>query len=403
MSGAVPKAKMDYKRDTLITHLGRDPQAFCGVVNTPVFHASTVLAENLETYDDPERRKQKNAVYYGRGGTPTVFSLETAIAELEGGSGSVAVSSGLAAVTSALLAFCEAGDHILVSDNVYLPARKFCDGLLSRLGVEVQYIDPLIGADVAALFQPNTRLVYLESPGSHTFEVSDVPAIATAAKERDIWVLMDTTWSASVLCRPFDLGIDVSINAGTKYIVGHSDAMLGLITASARAEDRVRNAARALGQCAGPDDVYLATRGLRTLGVRLARHAETALTLAGWLAARPEVERVLYPALPDDPGHALWRRDFSGACGLFGVVLKPPCPRPALAALIDGMALFGIGASWGGYESLMIASYPERMRSVVPWPAPGRTLRIHAGLEDPADLIADLEAGFARFNQARAA
>ncbi len=393
--------KSGYRRDTKIAHLGRDPAAFGGMVNTPVFRGSTIIAENLDTYEDTSRRDRKGAMVYGRMGTPTTFTLETAIAELEGGSGCVAVSSGLAAVTCAVLAFAEAGDHILMSDSVYWPARKFCDGLLKRLGVETEYFDPLIGGDIAGLIRPNTKLVYLESPGSITFEVQDVPAISKAAKEKGAWVLMDTTWVASVLCRPFELGVDVSIQAGTKYIVGHSDAMLGLITTNEAAEKPIRDAVRSLGQCAGPDDVYLGTRGLRTLSVRLARHAETALKLAEWLQQRPEVERLLCPALPDDPGHEIWRRDFEGACGLFGLVLNAPCPRPAVVAMIDGMSLFGLGASWGGYESLMIASYPEKIRTATTWDAPGRTFRIHAGLEDPADLIADLEAGFERFNAVR--
>ena len=393
--------KGTYRQDTKIAHLGRDPAAFGGMVNTPVFRGSTIIAENLDTYEDHSRRDRKGTMVYGRMGTPTTFALETAIAELEGGSACVAVSSGLGAVSCALLAFVEAGDHILMSDSVYWPARKFCDGLLKRLGVETEYFDPLVGGNISDLIRPNTKLVYLESPGSITFEVQDVPAIAKAAKEKGLWVLMDTTWIASILCRPFELGVDVSIQAGTKYIVGHSDAMLGLITTNEAAEVPVRDAVRALGQCAGPDDVYLGTRGLRTLSVRLARHGETALKLAQWLQQRPEVERMLCPPLPDDPGHAIWRRDFDGACGLFGLVLKTPCPRAAVVAMIDGLSLFGLGASWGGYESLLIATYPEKIRTATNWEAEGRTLRIHAGLEDPQDLIADLEAGFDRFNKAR--
>jgi cystathionine beta-lyase len=392
--------KRDYRADTLLGHLGRDPKAFHGAVNIPVYHASTILFDNLDAYDDRRRYLEKGKVNYGLNGTPTTFALEEAVAKLECGSGCIAVSSGLAAITCAILALVECGDHILVSDSVYQPTRKFCDGMLRRLGVETSYYDPTVGADIAALIRPNTRLVFLESPGSLTFEVQDVPAIAKAAKAAGASVLLDSTWAASLLCRPFDLGADISIQAGTKYVVGHSDAMLGLITTSETYEERVRLAAWQLGQCAGPDDVYLGLRGLRTLSVRLSRHQETGLTLARWLAERPEVERVLHPGLPGDPGHEIWRRDFTGASGLFGVVLRPPCPRAAVAALIEGMALFGLGSSWGGYESLMIATYPERIRSATTWGAPGRTLRIHAGLEDPADLIADLEAGFERFKRA---
>ena len=392
--------KRDYKADTLLAHLGRDPKAFHGAVNPPVYHASTILFDSLDAYEDRHRYLEKGKVVYGLLGTPTTFALEEAVARLEGGSGCIAVSSGLAAITGPILALVESGDHILVSDSVYQPTRKFCDHMLRRLGVETTYYDPLIGAGIAALMRPNTRLVFLESPGSLTFEVQDAPAIAAAAKAAGAAVLMDTTWPASLLCRPFELGVDISIQAGTKYIVGHSDAMLGLITTNEAFEQKVRLAVQELGQCAAPDDVYLALRGLRTLSVRLARHQETGLALARWLAARPEVERVLHPALPGDPGNDLWRRDFSGASGLFGVVLRAPCPRAAVAAMIEGMELFGLGSSWGGFESLMIAAYPERTRSATTWDAPGRTLRIHAGLEDPADLIADLEAGFERFNRA---
>ncbi len=392
--------KRDYKADTLLGHLGRDPKAFHGAVNPPVYHASTILFDSLDAYEDRHRYLEKGKVVYGLLGTPTTFALEEAVARLEGGSGCIAVSSGLAAITGPILALVESGDHILVSDSVYQPTRRFCDHMLRRLGVETTYYDPLIGAGIAALMRQNTRLVFLESPGSLTFEVQDAPAIAAVAKAAGAAVLMDTTWPASLLCRPFELGADISIQAGTKYIVGHSDAMLGLITTNEAFEQKVRLALQELGQCAAPDDVYLALRGLRTLSVRLARHQETGLALARWLAERPEVERVLHPALPGDPGHDLWRRDFSGASGLFGVVLRAPCSRAAVAALIEGMELFGLGSSWGGFESLMIAAYPERIRSATTWDAPGRTLRIHAGLEHPADLIADLEAGFERFNRA---
>jgi cystathionine beta-lyase len=394
-------SKRSRSPETLLAHLGRDPKRFDGAVNPPVYHASTILFDNLDRYEDNRRYFEKGSVNYGRNGTPTTFALEEAVAQIEGGHATTAVCSGLAAVAGTLLALVEAGDHILMSDSVYSPTRKLCDGLLKRLGVDTTYFDPLIGADIAGLLRPNSRFVYLESPGSLTFEVPDVPAIAEAAHAAGSLVILDTTWAASQLCRPFELGADVSIQSGTKYIVGHSDAIIGLVTTTKNCEEQVRRALWQLGQCAGPDDIYLALRGLRTLSIRLARHQETGLALARWLAARPEVERVLHPALPGDPGHELWRRDFSGASGLFGIVLHPPCPRAAIAALLEGMDLFGIGSSWGGFESLMIATYPERTRTATTWDAPGRTLRIHAGLEDPDDLIADLEAGFVRFDKAR--
>ena len=386
--------------ETQLAHLGRDPERFDGAVNPPVYHASTILADSLALYEAPGRRYQKGEVVYGRYGTPTTHALQDAIAALEGGHDTIALSSGLAAVATALLSFVAAGDHILVSDNVYLPTRRFCDGILARMGVSTTYYDPAIGGDIAGLMTETTRLVFLESPGSLTFEMQDLPALSKIAHGRGIKVLLDSTWSGTLYCKPFALGADLSIQAGTKYVVGHSDAMLGLITSSEEAAPQVRRTAYELGQCAAPDDVYLALRGLRTLAVRLARHQETGLKLATWLKGRPEVARVLHPALPDDPGHALWRRDFSGASGLFGVVLARPAPKAAIAAMLEGMTLFGIGSSWGGFESLMIAAYPESSRTASTWQAPGPTLRIHAGLEDPDDLIADLEAGFERLNRA---
>ncbi|MEM7225513.1 MAG: cystathionine beta-lyase [Pseudomonadota bacterium] len=386
--------------DTQLAHLGRDPGRFDGAVNPPVYHASTILADSLALYEEPGRRYQKGAVVYGRFGTPTTQALEDAVATLEGGHDTVSLSSGLAAVATALLSFVAAGDHILVSDNVYLPTRRFCDGILARMGVATTYYDPAIGPAIGELITEKTCLIFLESPGSGTFEVQDLPALAEVAHERGVKVLLDSTWSAILYCKPLALGADISIQAGTKYLSGHADAMIGLITANEDCAPLVRRTAYELGQCAAPDDVYLALRGLRTLSVRLARHQDTGLKLAAWLNDRPEVDRVLHPALPDDPGHALWRRDFSGASGLFGVVLARPYPKDALAEMLEGMDLFGIGSSWGGFESLLIATYPENARTASAWQAPGPTLRVHAGLEDLDDLIADLEAGFARLNRA---
>ena len=391
-------SEKSYKPETLIAHLGRNPRAQHGAVNPPVYHASTIIYEDLETFE--ARRAEKGQVSYGRSGTPTTFALEDAIAALQGGSGSVAVPSGLAAVSCSLLALLEAGDHILVTDSAYHPTRRFCDEILRRFGVETSYYDPTIGDGIDALMRPNTRVVFTESPGSLTFEIQDVPAIAAVAHARDAVVVMDTTWATPLHFRPFEKGVDVAVDAGTKYVVGHSDAMLGLITANQRCEDRIRKTVQRLGICPGPDDVYLALRGLRTLAVRLARHQANALRLADWLATRPEVARVLHPARSDHPGHDIWRRDFSGASGLFSVILKPAYSKAAVAAMIEGLELFGIGASWGGYESLAITAYPERMRTAVPWEETGRLIRLHAGLEDPDDLIADLAAGFDRLNGA---
>ncbi len=389
---------LPFKDDTLIGHAGNRPWAHRGVVNPPVYHASTILFPTMAEMEESIRHiNEPGRVHYGRYGTPTTFALEEAVARLEGGEQAIALPSGLAAITVALTAFLGSGDHLLMVDTVYGPARKFCAGALARFGVETTFYDPLIGAGIADLIRPNTRVVYLESPGSLTFEVQDVPAIAAAAHAAGARVMIDNTWATPLYFKPFRHGVDVSIHAATKYIVGHSDAMLGVIVTSSELFPTIKSTAHGFGHAAAPDDCYLALRGFRTLSVRLQRHRETALTLARWLQARPEVERVLYPALPEDPGNLLWRRDFTGATGLFGVVLKP-YPKHAVAALVDGMTLFGMGFSWGGYESLILPTHPETMRSATRWPAQGPTLRIHAGLEDPGDLIADLERGFERLN-----
>lgn len=375
---------------TEVVHLGRDPFAQHGFVNTPVYRGSTVLYPTLASIE------VKTQPYtYGRRGTPTVRALESALTSLAGGADTKLTASGYQAVTTALLAFAQSGDHILMVDTVYQPTRQFCDHLLKRLGVETEYYDPLLGADVAKLFRPNTRLVYVESPGSQTFEMQDIPAIASVARERNIWVLADNTWASPLYCQPLALGADVVIEAGTKYLVGHADALLGFITSNERAKRHVELAAGNLGVCPGSEETYLGLRGLRTLDVRLARHQETGIRLAQWLKARPEVSRVLHPALSDDPGHALWKRDFKGATGLFSTILNP-VPKPALAAFLDGLKLFGMGYSWGGYESLVIPFDCGTYRTATRWSAPGPALRFHAGLESVDDLIADLAAGFDR-------
>jgi cystathionine beta-lyase len=393
-------SKRPRKTETLLAHLGRAPHTSFGAVNPPVYHASTILFDSLEAYETKDRTQKQGTRSYGRMGTPTSFALEDAVAELEGGHRSFLLCSGLAALNVAVLALVADGGHALICDAVYMPTRKFCDGLLTRLGIEVEYYDPLIGAGISELFKPNTQVVHLESPGSITFEMQDVPAIAAAAKSASIPTVMDNTWASFLNFKPLEHGIDVSVQAGTKYLVGHSDAMFGVITCTEEIEAELRRAVRQLGQCAGPDDVYLALRGLRTMAVRLPRHQETALALCRWLAERPEVDKVLYPALPEDPGHGIWRRDFTGASGLFGFILARPYSDAALGAMMDGLELFGMGSSWGGFESLMIRTHPERSRTATRWTAPGPSLRIHAGLEDPGDLIADLEMGFDRLARA---
>ncbi len=387
------------KKETIVTTAGRRPKENFGIVNPPVYHASTVLFPSMAAHDEA-RKHPLEGVTYGRMGTPTTRAFEEAVAALEGGFRTVSLASGLNALTTAVLALVKSGDHILVSDSVYGPLRKFCDEFLTRFGVETTYFDPLIGGAIADLMRKSTRLVCTESPGSLTFEVQDIPAIAAAAHANGALVMTDNTWSAGLYFQPFAHGVDISVQAATKYIVGHSDAMLGAITvASEEHWQMVKTTAVKLGLCAGPDDCYLGQRGIRTLAVRLERHQENALALARWLQGRPEVARVVYPALPQDPGHQLWKRDFTGASGLFGVMLRP-FPKAAVDALIDALELFGLGYSWGGYESLIVPAHPEGARSAVPWQVGGPYLRLHAGLEDSADQIADLEHGFAALHKA---
>ena len=389
----------EHKAETLVTRLGRDPARQSHAVNPPVYHASTLIFDSVAEFEAASAAKfDKGALFYGRYGMPTTHALESAVAELEGGYGAIAVSTGLAAITCALLTFLKAGDHVLVTDSAYRPTRRVCDELLGRFGIETSYFDPLIGAGITELIRPNTRLVYLESPGSITFEVQDVPAIAEAAHRAGLVVLFDNTWASPLNFKPFAHGVDVSIHAATKYIVGHSDAMLGMIVSREAHYETLRRTAIDLGHSAAPDDVYLALRGLRTMAVRLARHHESALKIATWLQGRPEVARVFYPALPDDPGHALWRRDFTGASGLFGIELAP-CTKAAVAAMLDGLDLFALGVSWGGFESLVLPTTLAGNRTATRSETSGPLLRFHIGLEDPGDLIADLEDGFARLNR----
>jgi len=391
--------KRSMKKATIVTTAGRHPRENHGIVNPPVYHASTVLYPSMAAHDKAEGAPFES-VNYGRIGTPTTWAFEEAVAALEGGYRTVSLASGLNALTTAVLAFVKSGDHILVSDSVYGPLRRFCDEILARFGVETGYFDPLIGGGIARMLRQNTRLVATESPGSLSFEVQDIPAIAAAAHDAGALVMIDNTWSGGLYFQPFAHGVDISVQAATKYIVGHSDSMLGAVTAAREELWRpVKETAVKLGLCAGPDDCYLGLRGMRTLAVRLARHQENGLKLARWLQARPEVARVVHPALPQDPGHRLWQRDFTGASGLFAALLKP-YPKPAVDALIDSLELFGLGYSWGGYESLIVPAHPERLRTAVPWQADGPYLRFHAGLEDSSDQIADLERGFAALAKA---
>ena len=367
---------------------GRMTREHFGSVNTPVYRTSTVLFPDIQSL-----RTENQPYKYGRRGTPTSRSFESAIEALEGGARCVALPSGLNAIATAILSECNAGDHVLMVDTCYGPTRHFCDKTLKRFGIETTYYDPLIGDGIAALFKPNTRAVYCESPGSLTFEIQDVPAIAKAARERGISVLMDNTWATPVFFRPLDHGVDLSIMSGTKYIGGHADVMVGTITANENHKKRLEDFYGDTGLFLGGDDTYLSLRGVRTLAIRLKRHEESALKIARWLQHRDEVGRVLHPALQSDPGHTIWKRDFKGSSGLFGVELKPVGAN-ALNAFFDGFHHFGLGYSWGGYESLVIPSTFKRTAKA--FEQQGPLIRFHAGLEDADDLIADIDEAFMR-------
>jgi len=379
-----------------LVHAGRDPTEQFGFVNPPVYHASTVLYPSAE-----DQVAHRSRYQYGRRGTPTTEALENALQAIEGEAcaGVALLPSGLSAIATALMTVAGSGDHILVTDSVYRPTRIFCDGVFKRMGVETTYYDPLIGNDIAKLFKPNTRAVFTEAPGSQSFEMQDIPAIAEVAHEKGARVLMDNTWATPLYFRPLDRGVDLSIQAGTKYIGGHSDIMFGCVSANAASITDLKSTVHTIGLCVGPDDVYLALRGLRTLGVRLDRHNRSGLQVARWLAKRPEVKRVLHPALESDPGHPIWSRDFKGASGLFSIVLQP-CSDAAVHAFMNALTLVGMGYSWGGFESLVIRFDCSEYRTATRWSPGGPTLRFHIGLENPDDLIADLEQGFAAMKKA---
>ncbi|MCJ2008989.1 cystathionine beta-lyase [Methylobacterium sp. WL30] len=394
MSKPSSKTAESFGVATRLVHAGRDPSAQHGFVNTPIYRGSTVL---YPTYDDIVHRRGR--YNYGTSGTPTMDALTDAWSEVAGAAGTVATPSGLCALTVALMASVSAGDHLLVTDSAYRPTRIFCDGLLARFGVETTYYDPLVGAGIAGLMRDNTKAVLVEAPGSQSFEMQDVPAIADAVHARGGTVIMDNTWATPLLFPPHARGVDIAVEAGTKYLSGGSDLLLGLTSANAAHFPAVRRTFDQIAPCAGPEDLFLALRGLRTMNLRLREHGRAGLEMARWLQERPEVLRVLHPGLPEDPGHAIWKRDFSGASGLFGVVLEP-VSETALAAMLDGLELFGMGFSWGGFESLVIPFDCRPYRTATQWAPGGPALRFHIGLEDVADLKADLDAGFARLRAA---
>lgn len=373
---------------TRLAHIGNDPRDYYGFVNPPVVHASTVL------FPDAATMASRNQKYtYGTRGTPTTDALAAAVDALEGSAGTILVPSGLAAVTIPLLAFLSAGDHVLIVDSVYNPTRRFADTMLARQGIEVEYYDPLIGAGISTLMKPNTKVVFTESPGSNTFEIQDIPAIAAAAKARGAVVMMDNTWATPAYFRPLDHGVDISIHAATKYPNGHSDVLLGMVSANERCWEQLHETHITMGCCAAPDDTYQVLRGLRTMGVRLERHEQSALQIARWLEQQKGVAQVLHPGLESFAGHALWKRDFSGASGIFSIVLDGGGESQA-HAFLDALDIFGLGYSWGGFESLAVHVWLGD-RTIAKGDYGGPVIRLQIGLENVEDLQADLEKALA--------
>ncbi|MFL5135441.1 MAG: cystathionine beta-lyase [Microvirga sp.] len=392
MSKLPPKPQNISERTRLV-HAGREPFEQHGFVNTPIYRGSTVL---YPTTDDLLHRRGRYS--YGTKGTPTTNSLESAWTGLTGAAGTVLAPSGLAAVTVALMSCLKAGDHLLMTDSVYLPTRQFCNRVLRNFGVETTYYDPEIGAGIGALIRPNTTAVFTEAPGSQSLEMQDIPAIAEVAHRHGAVVLMDNTWATPLLFPPHERGVDLAIEAGTKYLSGGSDLLLGMVSANERCFKRLRETYDSFAMCPGPEDVFLGLRGLRTMALRLREHGTQALEMSRWLEGRPEVARVLHPAMETYPGHEIWKRDFKGSSGLFSIILKP-CSDRALAAMLDGLSLFGMGYSWGGFESLVIPFNCATYRTATKWEPGGHALRFHIGLEDLDDLKRDLDAGFARLRE----
>ncbi|HYG30090.1 MAG TPA: cystathionine beta-lyase [Allosphingosinicella sp.] len=384
---------------TRLVHGGRRREWRSRLVNPPVHRGSTVLFDSVA--EMRSAAPNFGEAYYGLHGTPTQWALAEALTELEpGAGGTMLYSSGLAAVTAALLTVLKAGDEVLMVDSAYGPTRRFCDGFLARNGIATRYYDPLVGEGIAEAIGERTRAIFLESPGSGTLEVQDVPAVCAAAKARGVATLLDNTWATPLFFPALAAGVDLSILAGTKYVGGHADLMLGCVTATPEHYPRLERTSWDLGHSVSPDDAWLGSRGLRTMEVRLRRHEESALAVARWLGGRPEVSRVLHPAFPSCPGHEVWKRDFAGSSGLFSFVLAGG-DDAARTRLIDGLELFGIGYSWGGYESLAVPVDPERLRTATRWQAEGPVVRLNIGLEDPGDLIEDLERGLSRWRAVR--
>jgi cystathionine beta-lyase len=391
---------------TKIIHAGRNTKEQGWMVNPPIYQSSTIVFPTLKDLLYAERGYSNNDLVqpyelkYGRYGTQTNFALEQAIAEIEGGYNTFVTSSGAAAINTALVAFLKQGDHMLLVDNVYSPTRGFADKFLKKLGIETTYYDPLIGADIVKLIKKNTKVIFLESPGSQTFEIQDVPAICKIAKKHNITTILDNSWASGIYFKPFEYGVDVSVMALTKYINGHSDIMMGAITIQEKHFRVMYEAFRYMAVTASPHSSYMVQRGLRTAKIRMDHCFKSALEMAKWFEARPEVEKVLYPALPSDSNHQLWKRDFSGAAGLFSIILNKKYSNESLARMLDKLNYFGMGYSWGGYESLILPFDVSAIRTATKFPYVDKTcIRINIGLEDITDLQEDLDAGFRRLKK----
>ena len=387
--------------ETKLVSAGRSKKYTLGSVNSVIQLASSLVFDTVEAKKHATRNRANGELFYGRRGTLTHFSLQEAMCELEGGAGCALFPCGAAAVANTILAFVEQGDHVLMTNTAYEPSQDFCTKVLARLGVTTGWFDPLVGADIVKHIQPNTKVVFLESPGSITMEVHDIPAIVGAVRRvaPDAVIMIDNTWAAGVLFKALDFGIDISIQAGTKYLIGHSDAMVGTAVSNARCWEQLRENAYLMGQMLDADTAYMTSRGLRTLGVRLRQHHESSLKVAEWLANHPQVARVNHPALPGSKGHEFWKRDFTGSSGLFSFVLNKRLSNEALSAYLDNFSLFSMAYSWGGFESLILPNQPEHIAAIRPEgdvDFTGTLIRLHIGLENVDDLIADLAAGFTR-------
>ena len=382
---------MTKSENTILTHAGSKPDEYHGAVNVPVHRMSTIVFKTFAEFE----KVPHVPFHYGRAGTPTSAAFEEAIAGIEGAYKSVATCSGLSAIVTALLAFAKAGDHVLMTDNCYGPSRKSCEEVLRRFGVEVEYYPPMIGSGIEGLFRPNTKLVFMEAPGSLTFEVQDIGAITQATKKAGIKTAIDNSWATLLFFKPLEFGIDVSVMSATKYIAGHSDVMLGVVSAMEESYAAIKRTALMLGLTGGSEELYLATRGLRTLHVRLPYHQKSALDIAQWLQDQPQVKRVLHPALPSCTGHDNWKKYFKGSSGTFGIILYET-DKTKIARMLDGMRIFRMGFSWGGFESLFFPEQPKPIRTAEKWTEDGFSLRIHIGLEDAEDLRADLADGLKR-------